>query len=91
MEKIHSRGYRRWLTDLVAVPGGSKCFDCDSGVCQFGSAAIAYGPDKKATSVGEKNVLIFILGGGRSTSSGRFEVDKRSSQNKSTVLHISRG
>ncbi|KAJ1403310.1 Heat shock protein 70 family [Sesbania bispinosa] len=27
-------------------------------------AAIAYGLDKKATSVGEKNVLIFDLGGG---------------------------
>ena len=28
------------------------------------AAAIAYGLDKKATSVGEKNVLIFDLGGG---------------------------
>ncbi|KAF3578010.1 hypothetical protein DY000_02031119 [Brassica cretica] len=28
------------------------------------AAAIAYGPDKKASSVGEKNVLIFALGGG---------------------------
>merc|ERR1711929_57988 len=28
------------------------------------SAAIAYGLDKKATSVGEKNILIFDLGGG---------------------------
>ncbi|GFP99060.1 probable mediator of RNA polymerase ii transcription subunit 37e [Phtheirospermum japonicum] len=27
-------------------------------------AAIAYGLDKKATSVGEKNVLVFDLGGG---------------------------
>merc|ERR1712118_300114 len=28
------------------------------------AAAIAYGLDKKATSVGEKNILIFDLGGG---------------------------
>ena len=28
------------------------------------AAAIAYGLDKKATSVGERNVLIFDLGGG---------------------------
>ncbi len=28
------------------------------------AAAIAYGLDKKETSVGEKNVLIFDLGGG---------------------------
>ena len=28
------------------------------------AAAIAYGVDKKATSVGEKNVLIFDVGGG---------------------------
>ncbi|KAB5538823.1 hypothetical protein DKX38_016356 [Salix brachista] len=44
------------------------------------AAAIAYGLDKKATSVGEKNVLIFDLGGGTfdvsllTIEEGKFEV-----------------
>ena len=38
------------------------------------AASLAYGLDKKATSVGEKNVLIFDLGGGTFDVSGVYEL-----------------
>merc|ERR1711959_545957 len=52
---------QRQATKDAAVIAGLNCLRI---INEPTAAAIAYGLDKKATSVGEKNILIFDLGGG---------------------------